>query len=53
MEVKVYKDMEAVTEAAAKYICSAAQSAVRKKGYFTLVLAGGRTPKLLYQRMAE
>lgn len=53
MEVKVYKDMEAVTEAAAEYICSAAQSAVRKKGYFTLVLAGGRTPNLLYQRMAE
>lgn len=53
MEIKVYDDMEAVTEAAAEYICHAAQSAAREKGYFTLVLAGGRTPNLLYQRMAE
>lgn len=53
MEIKAYEDMAAVTEAAAAYICSAAQGAVREKGYFTLVLAGGRTPNLLYQRMAE
>lgn len=53
MEIKIYEDMKAVSEAAAEYICHTAQNGVGEKGYFTLVLAGGRTPNLLYQRMAE
>jgi len=53
LTLEVYADAKTVCEAAANYICHVAQQAVQEKGYFTLALAGGRTPNLLYQRLAE
>jgi len=53
MEIEVYENAEAVSEAAAQYICRTAQEAVLKNGHFLLSLAGGRTPNLLYRRLAE
>lgn len=53
MEIEVYENVEAVSEAAAQYICRTAQEAVLKNGHFLLALAGGRTPNLLYRRLAE
>lgn len=53
MEIEVYESVEAVSEAAAQYICRTAQEAVLKNGHFLLALAGGRTPNLLYRRLAE
>lgn len=43
---------EAVAAAAADIICETACSSVKDKGYFTLVLSGGRTPNLLYDLLA-
>lgn len=53
MEIEVYENVAAVSEAAAQYICRTAQEAVLEKGHFLLALAGGRTPNLLYRRLAE
>jgi 6-phosphogluconolactonase len=46
-------DREAVARAAADAIATAAAAAVRDRGRFTLALAGGSTPRRLYQLMAD
>jgi 6-phosphogluconolactonase len=50
--VWVYKDPDALGEAAAGLIVKHAQSAVNTKGKFSLVLSGGSTPVKTYQRLA-
>jgi 6-phosphogluconolactonase len=49
MAVKILKDLEAMVEFAARQILLVAQNAVAENGRFTLALAGGTTPRLLYQ----
>jgi 6-phosphogluconolactonase len=52
-EVRLYPDMESLKHEAAKTIADLIHSAVSKKSYFTIVLAGGRTPAGLYTVLAE
>ena len=47
--VKTFKDLADLSEFAAKQIISVGKKAIRKNDRFTLVLAGGTTPKTLYQ----
>ena len=44
---------EALVEAAADEVFRLAEEAVRLRGVFWLVLAGGRTPRALYERLAK
>lgn len=52
-EVRRYPDMKSLNYEAAKTIADSIHSAVSKKSYFTIVLAGGRTPADLYTVLAE
>lgn len=49
----IYKDPEALGEAAAGLIVNHAQQAVSAKGKFSLVLSGGSTPVNTYQQLAH
>lgn len=47
-----YKDGDALAEAAAKRVLDTAKRAVEKFDRFIVVLAGGSTPRLLYEKLA-
>jgi 6-phosphogluconolactonase len=51
--IRVYPSPSALTEAAADTIMKWAAGAVRDHGRFAIALSGGRTPKRLYQMLAE
>lgn len=51
--LKIYKDLEELSQAAANILLEAAQSATKTGGKFSLVLSGGNTPRRLYELMAE
>jgi 6-phosphogluconolactonase len=53
VEVRRFKDLEALSEAAAGFIGQRALKGVAEKGFFTLVLSGGNTPRRLYERLAQ
>jgi len=52
-EIQRYPNLETLSHAAAEYICILAGESVQKKGVFTVVLAGGKTPELLYETLAH
>ena len=52
-EIKVVPDPAAVAEEAAKRVVRAADEAITLAGKFSLVLAGGSTPKVLYELLAS
>jgi 6-phosphogluconolactonase len=52
-EIKVVPDPAAVAEVAAERVVRAAGEAVASSGKFSLVLAGGGTPKALYELLAS
>lgn len=52
-EVRVYSDLDALSQAAAEEIFLLAHAAIAEKGLFTVALAGGSTPRRLYQILAE
>ncbi len=52
-EVKVYPDAGDLASKAAIAIARAAGEAIRDRGRFTLVLAGGSTPRLTYELLAQ
>ena len=51
--VQVFPDAGAVAAAAARHFEQRALSAVRAHGRFTMALAGGSTPRALYERLAQ
>jgi 6-phosphogluconolactonase len=51
-DVRILADANAIAQAAAAEFLGAAQQAVRDKGLFSVALAGGSTPKLLYGLLA-
>lgn len=52
LTVQVFPDPAAVSEAAAAQVVAQARAAIAERGRFTLGLAGGRTPRALYQLLA-
>jgi 6-phosphogluconolactonase len=52
-EISVYPDREHLVGAAAEAILELAASAIKQRGRFTLALAGGDTPRPVYERLAE
>ena len=51
-EVRRYPNLEILSEAAAEFICALAGERVSQGGLFTIALSGGKTPKLLYEKLA-
>jgi len=51
--LQYYPDIQQGSIAAARQILQLAQAAILEKGIFTLVLAGGQTPKLLYELLSQ
>lgn len=49
---KILPDSERLIEAAAEHFVATARSAIAKRGVFFVALAGGSTPKGLYQKLA-
>ncbi|WP_153112043.1 6-phosphogluconolactonase [Propionivibrio limicola] len=52
-DIRVFPDSETVAAEACRFITAQAQAALRQRGIFRLVLAGGSTPKRTYERLAE
>jgi len=52
-QVHHYKDVAAIADAAARRFLDSARRAVEKNDRFIVVLAGGSTPRALYQRLTE
>lgn len=53
MKLLEFQQLEALHHALIEHISQAAKQAIAEKGFFTLVLAGGNTPKALYQKLAK
>jgi len=51
-EVRRYPNLERLGLAAASLVVDLAEASLRKRGRFTLVLSGGTTPRVLYERLA-
>lgn len=51
--VQFFPDPAALSSAAAQFVAASAAAAVREKGWWSLVLSGGTTPKLLYEYFAK
>ena len=51
-EIRSYKNIQELSEAAAGLISACAKEYIRKNGRFTFVLSGGNTPKILYEHLA-
>ena len=52
-EVRRYRNLEALSSAAAECMCTLALECVNEQGMFTVALSGGKTPKLLYENLAR
>jgi 6-phosphogluconolactonase len=52
IEASVHPDLEALSRAAAEAVTRAAERAVRERARFTISLAGGHTPRRLYELLA-
>lgn len=51
--INIYPDRAALTDAAAQHILQHAQTAIAARGHFHLVLAGGSTPKPVYEQLVN
>ena len=52
-EVRVAADAAALSRLAAEFVVRAAQEAIGERGRVAIALAGGSTPRALYERLAE
>jgi len=50
--IRIFADHESLSFAAAEYVASQAEEAIRSRGRFTWLLAGGRTPEAMYRILA-
>jgi 6-phosphogluconolactonase len=51
--IHAFSDLDALSEAAAQYVAESARRAIDERGRFVLALAGGSTPRRLYQLLAS
>jgi len=51
--MQYFPNLEALSRGAAHFIAETAGNAAREKGWWSLVLSGGVTPKLLYEYLAQ
>ena len=53
MSLRVYEDKAALADAVARDFAERAQAAIRASGRFAVALAGGSTPKVVYETLAR
>jgi 6-phosphogluconolactonase len=51
--IEVYANSQELARGAAEYFVARSGEAVAQKGFFTVALSGGSTPKVLYQLLAD
>lgn len=51
-EVRSFPDLETLSLEAARFVVLAATRSIAEKGFFTLALSGGKSPRRLYQLLA-
>ncbi len=51
--VEILPDLDAIAQRASDILDTQLQAAIAERGQFTIALAGGSTPKLLYQKLAQ
>lgn len=53
MEIKEFKNIDALSEKAAEFFIAIAKKEINYKGFFTVALAGGNSPKKIYNLLAK
>lgn len=53
MKFHIYKDKEELAERLGAWICDLVATALKTKEYFTMVLSGGNTPKILFKKLVS
>lgn len=53
MRIKVFPNLDDLSKAAAEYFIKLADKSIRKRGYFSVALSGGSTPKPLYNALGS
>ncbi len=53
MNIYTFRDPGQLTGEVCKYINKIARKSIQKRGFFSLVLSGGKTPKALYEKLSE
>ena len=53
MKFHIYKNKEQLAEKLALWICDLIKFTLQTQEYFTLVLSGGETPKILFEKLAS
>lgn len=53
MMLHIFKNKEELAEGMASWICELINSTLLEQEYFTLVLSGGETPKILFNKLAS
>ncbi|MDY6846782.1 MAG: 6-phosphogluconolactonase [Chloroflexota bacterium] len=51
--IKIFSNLDDLSQAAAEYFISLAAKSIRKRGYFSVALSGGGTPKPLYKALGS
>jgi 6-phosphogluconolactonase len=52
-DLRIYSDLQAMAQAAGEYLAAAAQASVESGDLFSLMLAGGSTPRALHARLSQ
>ena len=52
-EIRCFPKLSDLSRAAAEFITELAEARIRERNLFTLVLSGGSTPRLLYEKLAS
>ena len=53
MQLHIHKDVDALSEELAQWIVGLIDQTLQTKDNFTIALAGGNTPRSLYERLAK
>lgn len=53
MKLHIFDDKEIMSEQLAEWICDLISDILKRQQFFTMVLSGGGTPKILYQKLAS
>ena len=51
--IEIFANSQELAHGAAEYFVARSIAAVEQKGFFTVALSGGSTPKVLYQLLAD
>ena len=51
-KIEIHSGLESLSRAAAEFITRRAEQAVNSRGFFSIALSGGNTPKMLYEKLA-